>query len=78
VLRPALANLALDVALIDSAVTTADAVARLLGDANLANDGPVVPPRFLVTDAPARFARVGEIFFGRAIDPDAVELVDLQ
>lgn len=78
VLRPALAKLAPDIVLVDSAVTTADAVARLLADANLANDGAVLPPRFLVTDAPGRFARVGEIFFGRAIDPDAVELVDLQ
>jgi glutamate racemase len=67
-----------NVAIVDSAVTTAEAVTHLLADANLANDGAVVPPRFLVTDAPERFVRVGEIFFGRAIDPEAVELVDLQ
>jgi glutamate racemase len=78
VLRPALAKLAPDVALVDSAVTTADAVARLLAEASLANDGPVAHPRFLVTDAPERFARVGEIFFGRPIDASAVELIDLQ
>ena len=34
--------------------------------------------KFLATDAPDRFARVGEIFLGRAIDPGEVELVDLQ
>jgi glutamate racemase len=78
VLKPVIAKLAPDVALVDSAVTTADAVARSLRDANLANDGAIVPPRFLVTDAPNRFARVGEIFFGRAIDPKAVDLIDLQ
>lgn len=78
VLKPVIAKLAPDVALVDSAVTTADAVARLLADEQLANDSAVVPPRFLVTDAPERFARVGEIFFGQPIDASAVELVDLQ
>lgn len=37
--------------------------------------------RFLATDAPARFARVGAVFMGEALAPelrdDAVELVDL-
>jgi glutamate racemase len=78
VLRSTLAKLAPDVALVDSAVTTAEAVACLLREKNLVNDGAIVPSRFLVTDAPDRFARVGEIFFGRPIDPGAVELVDLQ
>jgi glutamate racemase len=31
-----------------------------------------------VTDAPDRFARVGEIFLGKAIDPGTVEQIDLQ
>ena len=68
-----------DVALIDSAETTAAAVKKLLKDENL--DAPKrasLPPRFLVTDAPDRFARVGEIFLGEPIDPGMVELVDLQ
>ena len=34
--------------------------------------------RFLATDSPERFARVGAIFLGRPIDPVAVELVDLR
>jgi glutamate racemase len=65
-----------DVMLIDSAATTAEAVARKLQDARLAGGGG--QHGFLVTDAPDRFARVGEIFLGRAIDPGQVELIDLQ
>ncbi len=65
--------------LVDSAATTADAVARLLATRNLASARTTPPEhRFLVTDAAERFARVGEIFLGAPIDKDAVELVDLQ
>jgi glutamate racemase len=68
-----------DVALVDSAETTASAVTEALERAKLNSDtagnGAV---RFLATDAPERFARVGAIFLGRAIDPAAVELVDLR
>ncbi|HXJ01370.1 MAG TPA: glutamate racemase [Micropepsaceae bacterium] len=68
-----------DIALVDSAATTAEAVAQLLAEKNLAREGASpAPPRFLATDAPERFARVGEIFLGRKIAPEAVELVDLQ
>jgi glutamate racemase len=67
-----------DIKLVDSAATTADAVERLLNERSLKREGAPVPPRFLATDAPERFARVGEIFLGRKIAPDAVELVDLQ
>ena len=68
-----------DIAIVDSAETTAAAVDKLLRDENLA--GPKRAPQrpqFLVTDAPDRFARVGEIFLGEPIDPGTVELVDLQ
>ena len=34
--------------------------------------------KFLATDSPERFARVGEIFLGRPIDASEVELVDLR
>lgn len=65
------------IALVDSAATTAAAVARLLAAKNLARTTPSsTPPVFLATDAVERFARVGEIFLGRA--PENVELVDLQ
>jgi glutamate racemase len=80
VLAPVIAKIAAqywrDTVLVDSAETTADAVSHLLAARGLANDS-VAPPqcRFLATDAPERFARVGEIFLGRK--PSPVELVDL-
>ena len=78
VLKSVIAQVIGDVALVDSADVTANAVARLLHDAKLANDEPVPPPnRFLVTDAPERFARVGEIFLGAPISAGTVELIDL-
>lgn len=67
-----------DVTLVDSAATTADAVAQLLAARRLIHTGAPKPPRFMATDSPERFARVGEIFLGTRIDPNAVELVDLQ
>ena len=67
-----------DVALVDSAETTAagggGSAWPRRGQAARAGDGTV---RFFATDAPERFARVGAIFLGRAIDPGSVELVDL-
>jgi glutamate racemase len=67
------------VPLVDSAVTTAQAVAHLLAEKNLARGGTApAPPLFLATDAPERFARVGRIFLGREIPADKVEFVDLQ
>jgi glutamate racemase len=79
VLKEAIARIAGDdVALVDSALTTAEAVAQLLRTRDLTNNSGVHSPRFLATDSPDRFARVGEIFFGQPIDPGAVELIDLQ
>ena len=66
-----------DVALIDSAETTAMAVEKALREKSLLNGGGTKPPRFLATDAPGRFAHLGEIFLGEPIDPGAVTLVDL-
>jgi glutamate racemase len=77
-LKPVIARVAGDVTLVDSAVTTAVAVEKLLKEKNLASSGSTVSRKFLATDAPDRFARVGEIFFGAAIDPGDVELIDLQ
>ncbi len=70
-----------DIALVDSAETTAAAVAEALAKRNLAmeenvGDGPAI--RFFATDSPERFARVGAIFLGRDIDQASVELVDLR
>jgi glutamate racemase len=67
-----------EVILVDSAATAAEAVARLLDERGLASTVKAGEHRFFVTDAPDRFARVGEIFFGTPIDPGAVEQVDLQ
>jgi glutamate racemase len=66
------------VMLIDSAETTAAAVERKLKAAKLVSTACNGEHVFLVTDAPDRFARVGQIFLGSAIDPGRVELVDLQ
>jgi glutamate racemase len=67
------------IALVDSAETTAGAVAEALATGGLATgetgNGAI---RFFATDSPERFARVGAIFLGREIDEGDVELVDLR
>jgi glutamate racemase len=68
-----------DIRLVDSAETTAKAVEIILRENNLVRSSTAPATRkFLATDAPDRFARVGEIFLGAPIDPGLVELVDLQ
>jgi glutamate racemase len=66
------------VALVDSAATTARALERQLQSSGALREGGAAVRRFLVTDAPERFARVSRIFLGEPVDPGAVELVDLQ
>ncbi len=67
-----------DVAIVDSAVTTAKDVAAMLQQAKLA-----APPAqrgaitLLATDGVERFARVGARFLGAPIDVREVELIDL-
>jgi glutamate racemase len=66
------------VSLVDSAVTAAESVADALLREGLASSGAQgARTRFLATDAPERFARVGGVFLGRRIEADDVELVDL-
>jgi len=79
VLAKAIARVAgAGVIIVDSAQTTAAATARLLSERGLdRTSASIAAPIFLVTDAPERFARVGEIFLGAKIDPGAVQLVDL-
>jgi glutamate racemase len=67
-----------DIALVDSAATTAIVVEQRLRERDLFSASRVGAHSFLATDAPDRFARVGEIFLGQPIDPGSVELVDLQ
>jgi len=66
-----------DVVLIDSAETTAVAVEKILREQSLLQMDGVGSSLFLATDAPGRFAHLGEIFLGEPIDPGAVMLVDL-
>lgn len=71
-----------EVILVDSAATTVLAVEAELSRAHLLSGAEQGSPRrmrgrYLVTDAPERFARVGELFLGGAIDPASVELIDL-
>jgi glutamate racemase len=78
VLKETIARIAgKDVTLIDSAETTALAVEKILREKSLIHQGDARPPRFLATDAPGRFAHLGEIFLGEPIDPGTVTLVDL-
>jgi glutamate racemase len=66
-----------EVALVDSAVATARATQAALAAAGLARSGRAGTVRLLATDGAERFARVGSRFFGAALEPDAIELVDL-
>ncbi|HET8727742.1 MAG TPA: aspartate/glutamate racemase family protein, partial [Alphaproteobacteria bacterium] len=66
-------------AIVDSADTTAEAVAEILaGKGLLAPSGLRPPTTFLATDAPERFARVAGHFLGDPLPVDRVELVELQ
>ena len=65
------------VVLVDSAATTAAAVEEVLAGRNLRAASAAADTRFLTTDDPTRFARVGRLFLGMDISPADVELVDL-
>lgn len=65
------------VTLVDSAETTAIWVERELRSAGLLGETAHSGLELWVTDAPQRFARVGETFIGHPLDPDEVRLVDL-
>lgn len=77
-LKQVIAQVAGDMTLVDSAATTATAVEKLLKENNLEEGAASGWRKFLVTDAPDRFARLGTIFYGAPIDPGDVELIDLQ
>lgn len=66
------------VRIVDSAATTAQSVAQELHAAHLEHTASVRGTcRFFTTDNPARFARTGSLFLGRALAQDDVTLVDL-
>jgi glutamate racemase len=69
-----------DVVIVDSATTTARAVEEVLDNRALTappRDG-AAPVRYLVTDAPDRFARVSPVFVPWTIPPNRIETVDLE
>ena len=67
-----------DVAIVDSAATTAESVEAELERQGLLNpSGGQGTWRFLTTDNPDRFARTGGLFLGSPLDAAQVELVDL-
>lgn len=67
-----------DVAIVDSAETTAVALEELLSDRGLRGEAGVGTVRFLATDSRERFARVGAIFLNQSLRPADIELVDLK
>ena len=67
-----------DVALVDSAEIIAKSVEQKLRTLNLLNKGEGGAAQFFATDAPDRFAHVGEIFLGEPMDPGGVKVIGLQ
>jgi glutamate racemase len=65
------------VRVVDSAATTAKSVREQLAGARLLGGTGRTMVRFLATDGPERFARVGTRFLGQTLAPENVELVDL-
>jgi glutamate racemase len=63
--------------IVDSALTTADAVRDQLLAAGIARAAGSQSLQFIATDGPERFARVGSRFLGRTIEARRIELIDL-
>ncbi|WP_373796195.1 glutamate racemase [Neisseria dentiae] len=75
-LKPLLREEAPGVTLVDSALTTAEAAAKALAEADLLNPHNTAPDyRFYVSDIPLRFRTIGERFLGRSMDQ--IEMVSL-
>ena len=79
VLAPALRTVLGDgIAIVDSAATTAAALADVLERHGLRRQaGGEGRVELLATDGPERFARVGAVFLGQPLAPRDVEIVDL-
>ena len=78
VLAPALRQVLGDrIAIVDSAATTADALAGVLAERGLLRTEGPGAVTLLATDGPERFARVGAVFLGQPLAPADVEVVDL-
>lgn len=77
-LRPTIAKIAgPGIAIVDSASTTAEAVAQALTDQDIEAPTPSGKVHFMATDSAPRFARVATIFLDRPVAPEDVEIVDL-
>ena len=77
-LKQAIAHVAgEELQLVDSGEVVAQAVEMLLEANRLARATGSGDVRFLATDNPERFARVGSLFLGQVIDAVSVEVVDL-
>jgi len=77
-LKDAIAHVAgLDVKLVDSGETVAEAAAEMLTGADLVRESGKGDARYLATDGAERFARVGSLFLGETIEVGDVEVVDL-
>lgn len=77
-LKQAIAQVAgRELVLVDSGETVAAAVVELLEQTGLLRSDGAGDARFLATDNPERFARVGSLFLGQPLQPDTVEIVDL-
>jgi glutamate racemase len=63
--------------IVDSAQTTAIEVEERLRAAGLLRQQGLPSVRYLATDGAERFARVGSLFLGEELTPQAVEVVDL-
>jgi glutamate racemase len=67
-----------EVAIVDSAATTAASLADVLAERGvLRHDQAAGRVMLLATDGPERFARVGAVFLGRPLAPADVQIVDL-
>ena len=75
-LKPLIGKEVQNVALVDSAITTAEATAQALAQAGLLNTENDSPDyRFYVSDIPLRFRTIGERFLGRSMEQ--IEMVSL-
>lgn len=76
-LKPLLKQEAAHLALVDSAITTADAVADELAAGGLLNTSLSSPTyHFYVSDIPLRFQTIGERFLGRSLENIAMLTLD--
>ena len=68
-LKPLLQREAPGLLMVDSAITTAEATAKALGEQGLLNQsGAAADYRFYVSDIPLRFQTIGERFLGRSLE----------